>query len=302
MGKYQFTTSEYCFPVWGRLAMEMAKEAGFDGINITDGGECLMPHPKNNGFIEYERFGSDLRRKDSFPLSNPYIRDYYMEAAAETGITLTGIDLYLMGRQGFYQFQDGSPQADQYYETVDVAICAAAAMKIPMVTIPVKGMFSLGEHTYAFRKLEYAVKKGAEQGVKVAATMDGTLARQIEALESIGGLSLDFLTIDPVWSAKGDPADFIRGLPKDRICRFRMKDMKKDGEGFITKETSPVALLGEGDACFARCAEAIRETGYEGWILSDTSYYSSDIVCPGEDYVSPAGKDVCTLKNAFGAE
>ena len=38
MSSYQFSASEYCFPIWGRLAMEMAKDAGFTGIQITDGG------------------------------------------------------------------------------------------------------------------------------------------------------------------------------------------------------------------------------------------------------------------------
>ena len=50
--------------------MKMAREAGFDGIQITDGGGYLQPHPLNPGFVEYERFGLDLRRKDSFPLTD----------------------------------------------------------------------------------------------------------------------------------------------------------------------------------------------------------------------------------------
>ena len=41
MGKIKFAASEYCFPIWGSLAMEMAKEAGFDGMEITDGGGYL---------------------------------------------------------------------------------------------------------------------------------------------------------------------------------------------------------------------------------------------------------------------
>ena len=66
----RFGTMEQSFPVWGRFAVEMAGEAGFQGIQITDGGGYLQPHPLNNGFVEYERFGLDLRRKDSFPLTD----------------------------------------------------------------------------------------------------------------------------------------------------------------------------------------------------------------------------------------
>ena len=61
--------------------MKMAREAGFDGIQITDGGGYLQPHPLNPGFVEYERFGLDLRRKDSFPLTDRTVQTYYLEAA-----------------------------------------------------------------------------------------------------------------------------------------------------------------------------------------------------------------------------
>ena len=101
MKKFKFASCEYCFPVWGSLAVEMAAEAGFDGIEITDGGGYLQPHPDNNGFVEYERLGLDLSRQDNFPLTDPFIQDDYMEAAAKHGIkpvSYTHLDVYK--RQG----------------------------------------------------------------------------------------------------------------------------------------------------------------------------------------------------------
>ena len=82
MNQFKFGVSEYCFPIWGGLAVQMAKEAGFDGIEITDGGGYLQPHPLNNGYVEYERLGLDLRRQDSFPLTDPYVQEDYLDAAA----------------------------------------------------------------------------------------------------------------------------------------------------------------------------------------------------------------------------
>ena len=77
---------------------------------ITDGGGYLQPHPLNPGFVEYERFGLDLRRKDSFPLTDRTVQTYYLEAAEACQIQLTGIYLYLLGHQGFIKFADRTPQ------------------------------------------------------------------------------------------------------------------------------------------------------------------------------------------------
>ena len=255
-------------------------------------------------FVEYERFGLDLRRKDSFPLMDPYVQNDYLEAAARTGMEITGIYLYLLNHQSFMKAEDGTPQADQCYETIEKAILAASQMGIPMVTVPMNGMFGIGQHTYAYRKLEYAVKKGEEYGVQIAASTDTGLDRQIEVVDSFEGkLKLDFCTTDPIVNAREDAPDFIRGLGKDRIAHFRVKDLKVDSEGFITAETSKPALLGAGDADFMMAAEAIRETGYEGWIISETSYYAQCVnrTIPA-DYVGSAAWDMDTLRSVFGQE
>lgn len=299
MGKYQFSASEYCFPIWGRLAMEMAKDAGFTGIQITDGGGYLQPHPKNNGFVEYERFGLDLRRKDSFPLTDKAVQDYYLECAEKTGIQLTGIYLYLLDHQGFIKFADRTPQGQQCRETIRSAVKAASEMHIPLVTIPANGMFGVGQHSYAFDKLRYAVEVGEEFGVQVAASMDTPLPRQLEILEKLDGkLKLNFNTIDPTFYATGDAPDMSRSLKPEQAACFRVRDMAKTSEGYVVKEESRNTLLGQGDAGFAACAAAIRETGYTGWIVSETPYYSQDLAQQGS-FAELAEQDLKTLEKAF---
>lgn len=299
MGKYQFSASEYCFPIWGRLAMEMAKDAGFTGIQITDGGGYLQPHPKNNGFVEYERFGLDLRRKDSFPLTDKAVQDYYLECAEKTGIQLTGIYLYLLDHQGFIKFADRTPQGQQCLETIRSAVKAASEMHIPLVTIPANGMFGVGQHSYAFDKLRYAVEVGEEFGVQVAASMDTPLSRQLEILEKLDGkLNLNFNTIDPTFYATGDAPAMIRSLKPEQAACFRVRDMAKTSEGYVVKEESRNTLLGQGDADFVACAAAIQDTGYSGWIVSETPYYSQDLAQQGS-FAELAGQDLKTLEKAF---
>ena len=67
MMQYKFGACEYNFPMWGSLALEMAHEAGYDGIEITDGGGYLQPHPMNKGlFVECERFTPGLMRSVTY--------------------------------------------------------------------------------------------------------------------------------------------------------------------------------------------------------------------------------------------
>lgn len=303
MTNLKFGACEHCFPVWGPLAIEMAGEAGFKGMQITDGGGYLQPHPLNNGFVEYERFGLDLRRKDSFPLTDPWVQGEYLEAAAKFGVELTGIFLYLLGHQGFVKFSGKTPQGQQCLESIRNAIIAAARMNIPLVSIPVKGMFGVGQHAYALEKLQFAVQVAEEYGVQIAMCADTAPERQLEVLNALGGkVKLDFCTIDPVLYATGDAPHVIGALGGEWAAQFRMRDQLADEEGFLTTENARMSLLGHGDAGFRECAQAIKTAGFSGWVLSETAYYSADLNRGGADYISLASKDVETLQQAFCGE
>ena len=212
---------------------------------------------------------------------------------------MTGIYLYLLDHQGFIKFADRTPQGQQCRETIRSAVKAASEMHIPLVTIPANGMFGVGQHSYAFDKLRYAVEVGEEFGVRVAASTDTPLPRQLEILEKLDGkLKLNFNTIDPTFYATGDAPDMSRSLKPEQVACFRVRDMAKTSEGYVVKEESRNTLLGQGDAGFAACAAAIRETGYTGWIVSETPYYSQDLAQQGS-FAELAEQDLKTLEKAF---
>ena len=77
-------------------------------------------------------------------------------------------------------------------------------------------------------------------------------------------------------------------------------ESQPDAEGFVTKETAPIVLLGQGGTFFRESVRAIKDIGYEGWIISETFYTRPNLNVNGEDYISLARKDVETLKAAFG--
>lgn len=300
MAAYRFGTCEYCFPVWGSFALEMAHLAGFQGIQITDGGGYLQPHPKNNGFVEYERFGLDLRRKDSFPLTDQRVQAEYLETAERLGIELTGISLYLLDHQGFVKFASSTPQGQQCLETIRNAVTAAAQMRIPTVSIPLSGLFGAGQHAYALEKVQYAAQVGEEHGVQILVSADLDLEKQQRVLDALDGrVKLDFGAIEPALSANGQGADMLRAFGKEALGHLRVRDMTGDSEGFLTREEGHPALLGKGTAGFYDWASAAREIGWSGWVVSETPYYSTELNRDGQDWVSLASQDLTALKQAF---
>lgn len=298
----RFAACEQCFPCWGALALKMAHEAGFAGMQITDGGGYLQPHPQNNGFVEYERFGLDLRRKDSFPLTDPFVQNYYREASQQYGVELMGIYLYLLDHQGFVKFSKETPQGQQCLETIRNAAKSAAEMGIPRVTLPMNGMFGIAQHTYAFEKLEYAAQVGAEYGVEMLFTTDGSAEYQKDLMDRLDGrVKVSLNTVSPLLYVTGTGASMIQALGAERLGLLRFQDLTADGEGFVTKETSRQALLGRGAGQTAEAAAAAQAVGYSGWVLSETPYYSPDLFQEsGDTYVSLAGRDLETLKRLLG--
>lgn len=301
MSKYKFGACEYNFPVWGALAMEMAHEAGYDGIEITDGGGYLQPHPMNKGiFVECERFTPGLVRLDGYPLTDKIIQDEYMNARAKTGIEITGIHLYFLNHQGFVSHDNETIQGKEALETIKNAVMAASQMGIPLVTIPTKGMFGVAKNLYAFQKLEYAVKVAEEYGIKIANSFDTSIKRELEIMELLSGkLLADFNTADPLVFARENPVDMINELGGKRIAQMKIKDLKKDREGFITQETSEAVSIGSGDTEWKECLEVAEKLGFRGYIISDTPFNSSSLNVLGENYISLAEKDLDTLKKAF---
>ena len=74
-----------------------------------------------------------------------------------------------------------------------------------------------------------------------------------------------------------DPVEMPRALG-ERVKMVHVKDTKG-------------AMLGEGEVDIPGCREALREIGYEGWLVFETS--------PGDDAVASAEKNLAFAKKAF---
>lgn len=65
----------------------------------------------------------------------------------------------------------------------------------------------------------------------------------------------------------GDPAALIRAYP-DRVRHVHLKDYRPDPFAFLP--------LGEGDLDFADILAAVRESGYDSWLLVELDAYDGD--------------------------
>ena len=255
MSRFQFGVCEFSFPCWGPLALQMAHEAGFTGMQLADAG------------------GST----NSYPLNNKRVQESYLEAAAKYGIQL------------------------QSMESIKNGIIAASEMHIPTVMIEGMRMYGAAQHKHVLDMYRYAVEVAQDYGVQIAMETDISLEDHFRFLDQFDGkLKLCFDTHNPVMYGTGYPPDMIRALGKDRIDHFHMKESQPDAEGFVTKETAPIVLLGQGGTFFKESVQAIKDIGYEGWIISETFYNRRNMNENGMDYVSSAKRDVETLKAAFG--
>lgn len=300
MQTFKFGTCEFLFPCWGALAIQMAHEAGFSGMQLSDAGGYLQPHPQNNGYVEYERYGLDLRRKDSFPLLSKRVQEDYLEAANTCGMELISIYLYTLEHQGFIKYSKNTPQGAQCRESIRNGILAAAQIGIPSVTIAVKGLFGTAQNQYALEAMKYAIEVADDHGIRIAASSDLPLNAQLRLIQALDGrLKLAFDTHAPLVYGTGAPADLIQALGKQPIDHFRMRDFHLDAEGFIPDENTSITLLGQGETRFEDTVRAIQGIGYSGWIISGTPYYHPDIQAAGKDYVLLAKQDAYTLQTAF---
>ena len=278
MDRIKFGVCEFSFPYWGPWAVKMASEAGYSGIQLADGGGSMY----------------------SYPLNDKWIQDGYLESAAKYGVHLQSIHLYTLVRQGFIRSSLTSRDGEEGMESIKKGIIAASQMNIPVVMIEGMRMYGAAQRRHVFDMYKYAVEVADAYGVQIAMETDITMEEHFKFLDAFDGkLKLCFDTHNPCMYGTGYPPDMIRALGKDRIDHFHMKESMPDSEGFITKETAPIVLLDQGGTYFKESVQAIKDIGYEGWIISETFYTRPNLNRDGENYVSLAKRDVETLKEAF---
>ena len=164
MKKVKFGLCEWSSPVQGPYVCRFAKDMGLDAVELAQG--------------DYER---------SFPLSNPYIQDIYLEEAARNGIALTAIAVNCLDYYGMTK-PDGSMQKKVAVRAIEKAVEAAKRMKLPLVQIPAFGesaIHSADDFRSVAACLAYACRLAAEDGIMVASENALSTEEDLRLLEEV---------------------------------------------------------------------------------------------------------------------
>ena len=124
------------------------------------------------------------------------------------------------------------------------------------------------------------------------------LEEHITFLDALDGkLKLCFDTHNPVMYGTGYPPDMIRRLGKDRIDHFHIKDNAGNEDGYVNVESPLVPF--ELASPFEEAAQAVKDIGFEGWIVSENMYYHPSMMEGVYDYIA-AAKRCCSFEGCVG--
>lgn len=279
MQQYHIGICEFSFPCWGPIAINMARAAGFDGIQLADAGGL----------------------EAGFPFSHAFVRSAYLEAADRAGIALQAMHLHGLFHSHLIDHAPDTQKGSDARKSIRIGIEACAAMQIPTVMITVTEVRSAEQYDNVCGALQYAAALCRDSGVQLSVETDLSPVQWQALRDRIGpGPKLCFDTMNPKVYGLGEPASLIEQYGFETIDHFHVKDCCANARGYFTKYTTPICPIGQGGTGFADSARVIRSHAYRGWIISETFYFFPEF--GGQDPIALAAADAKTLRSVFDTD
>jgi L-ribulose-5-phosphate 3-epimerase len=239
------------------IGLDQAKRAGLDGVEIGVGGA-----------------------DDKLQVANPAVREKYKAQMKETGLVISS---FMMGLLNSYPLAS-DPRGPAWLEqSIDAAKDLGA--KVILVAFFGKGSLLEGKKVktadvdVVVERLKAAAPRAKDAGVILAIENTLTAKQNAEILDRVGSPAVQvYYDVGNLTGMGYDVPAEIRFL-KERIAIFHFKD----GRGY----------LGEGKVPFKPIAEAMRDIGYQGWIVLETSN-------PSKDGVADARRNAAFIRKLFG--
>lgn len=271
MKRIKFGICEWSSPIQGPYVCKLAADLGLDGIELLQG--------------DYSH---------SFPTSNPYIQNVYLEEAAKYGIEISAIAVNCLDDYSMTA-SDSAEEKQIALLAIKKAVETAKQMKLPLVQIPSFGKSYIQTESQmreVAKCLQYACDLAAEYGIQVATENPLSAEGNLELLQYVGRKNLKIYldTQNPYLRSGCDVPEMIRIL-SDKICEVHVKD-GADGE-------LSAALLGRGATSYFRSVEALCEIGYTGFVHLENYYDRQPMNHCDQDAVELLKEDIAILKQSF---
>ena len=239
------------------VGLEQAKQAGLDGVEIRVGGPA-----------------------DRLEIADPAVRAKYKDQMRETGLVVSSL---MMGLLNSYPLAS-DPRGPAWLEqSIDGAQDLGA--KVILVAFFGKGSLLDGDQLkkadvdVAVQRLKAAAPRAGRAGVILAIENMLSARQNAEILDRIGHDAVRvYYDVGNTTGRGYDVPAEIRFL-KDRIAMFHFKD----GRNYV----------GEGKIQYEPVAAAIKDIGYQGWIVLETS-------SPSKNPVADVKRNAANVRKLFG--
>lgn len=241
-----------------RIGLVDARTAGLDGVEIGVGGPA-----------------------DTLQIADPAVRQRYKDEMKQTGLVISSFMMGLLNGNPLASDPRGPAWLEQ-------SIDAAKDLGAGVILVAFFGTGSLldgdrqlkqADVDVVVERLKAAAPRAKQAGVVLAIENTLSAKQSIEILDRIGqdSVAIYYDVGNSTRMGYDVPAE-IRLLNR-RIAMLHFKDGPK--------------YLGEGEVKFEPVAAAVKDIGYQGWIVMETSN-------PSKDAVADAKRNAAYIRTLFG--
>jgi len=264
----KFGICHYSLPLDGPCALEIAKEVGFDGVQL----DIIKNYKKQ------------------YALAEKITQKKFLELGRKYNIEFPSVSVRQLDESTIF-----GENKSVGVNAIKVAIEVARDMSAPIVLVPTFGnseIKSKENFNQAVEVLSQACNLAADYGITIGAENVLPPDEIERLLNEVNRPNIKFYyDIQNHYIHKGyDSAELLEKL-MPYVCEVHVKDGKnKDLSG---------ALLGQGDTGFYECVEVLKKHNYSGWVVTENYYDLEPLSLQDDDPVELIKMDLKTLKDAF---
>lgn len=272
--KQSFGICEWSFPVSGTLAIQLAAQIGFDGIQLSESGG----------------------RAVGFPLTHPEIIAAYKYTAAQHNIQLHSLNLGALLTENTIFYETNTIQGEQARDSLLNGILACTKLGINAMVVTVSPKTKEAYYN-AISHLKYAGTIAQNYNIELVIESILSLSDLTQLIEDLNGIAKICMdTLNPLRFGSGNPQEQILAFGKDKIHHFHIKDSIST---LFSSNQRGCVPIGTGNGEYKESIAAIKSIGYEGWIISENYYYLPPLCNIQSDFMLAAYEDLRTLQNSF---